>query len=150
MPPGLTIQELYNPEHKSIIRNKLIAQVFYDVGFIEKYGSGIGRIIEACHSHDLPVPEFKEFSGGFSIVFRKDIFTEKYLRELGLNERQIKSVVYLKEKKKLTNFHYQKLNMVSRQTATRDLEEMTKKNVVVKKGTIGKGTYYVLSQLTHK
>ncbi len=150
LPPGLTIQDLYNPEHKSIIRNKLIAQVFYDIGFIEKYGSGTGRIIISCKEHGLPEPEFKESSGGFSVTFRKDIYTEKYLIELGLNERQIKSVLYIKEKKKITNLNHQKLNMVSRQTATRDLEEMTKKEVIVKKGTVGKGTYYVLSQLTHK
>jgi ATP-dependent DNA helicase RecG len=49
------------------------------------------------------LPEFKEVSGGFSVVFRKDIYTEEYLRNLGFNERQIKAVMYVKEKGKITN-----------------------------------------------
>jgi len=144
LPPGLTIQDLYNPEHKSIIRNKLIAQVFYDIGFIEKYGSGIGRIIESCYAHGLPSPEFGEFSGGFSIIFRKDIFTEKYLRELGLNERQIKAVGYFKEKGRITNKEYQQIANTIKRTASRDLKELIDKDVLIKIGDSGKGTYYTL------
>ena len=30
-------------------------------------------------------------------MFMKDIYTEEYLRNLGLNERQIKAVVYAKK-----------------------------------------------------
>jgi len=134
LPPGLTIQDLYNPEHKSIIRNKLIAQVFYDIGFIEKYGSGIGRIIDACHSHDLPSPKFKEFSGGFSIIFRKDIFTEKYLRELGLNERQIKAFVHIKKKGKISNKEYREITGLSDEGARLDFKYMVEKGLLKTEG----------------
>jgi len=72
-------------------------------------------------SASLPEPEFKEEMGGFSVYFRKDIYTEEYLRKLGLNERQIKTVMYVKEKGGITNKEYQKTFSVSRQTATRDL-----------------------------
>nr|WP_240910615.1 hypothetical protein [Thermococcus sp. GR6] len=33
-----------------------------------------------------------------SICFEKEIYTKDYLRKLGLNERQIKPVLYVKEK----------------------------------------------------
>lgn len=36
---------------------------------IEKYGSGIERVKEACRAGDLPEPEFGNLSGGFRIFF---------------------------------------------------------------------------------
>lgn len=35
--------------------------------------------------------------------FKKDNYNEEYLRELGLNEWQVKAVLYVKEKGKITN-----------------------------------------------
>jgi ATP-dependent DNA helicase RecG len=43
----------------------------------------------------------------------KDIYTEEYLRNLGLNERQIKAVVYAKKNGRITNKEYQKINNCS-------------------------------------
>lgn len=96
-------------------RSELIAQIFYDIGYIEKYGSGTIKIIDLCKQSGLPFPEFKEAFGGFSVIFRKDVYTEEYLRNLGLNERQIKAVMYVKEKGRITNKEYQEINHISRQ-----------------------------------
>ena len=107
-------------------------------------GSGIGRIIETMSEAGLPEPEFKEEMGGFSVYFRKDIYTEEYLRELGLNERQIKAVMYVKKRGKITNREYQELTGVKKRQATIDLKELEEKNIFEKHGTTGKGTYYTL------
>ena len=40
------------------------------------------------------------------MYFRKNIYAEEYLRKLGLNERQIKAVMYVKEKGSVTNREY--------------------------------------------
>ncbi len=69
LPFGMTVEELLRPNHSSKPRNRLIAQVFYDMGMIEQYGSGIERVIEACVLSGLPDPEFENFSGGFQVVF---------------------------------------------------------------------------------
>jgi ATP-dependent DNA helicase RecG len=58
--PGITVEDLYKKEHKSVVRNKLIAQIFYDLGYIEKYGSGTIKIIDLCKQNRLPTPEFKK------------------------------------------------------------------------------------------
>lgn len=142
--PGMTIEEIYNPNHSSKPRNKLIAQIFYDIELIERYGSGIQRIISACEKAGLPTPVFEEKFGGFLVVFNKDIYTEEYLRDLGLNERQIKAVKYVKEKGRITNMEYQALNAVSKSTATRDLNQLTKRDVIAQIGVTGKGTEYTL------
>ena len=144
LPPGITIEDLYKEEHKSVIRNKLIAQIFYDIGYIERYGSGTIKIIKLCQEAGVPIPEFKEVTGGFLVVFRKDIFTEEYLRKLDLNERQIRAVMYANEKGRITNAEYQQLTNISKPTATRDLNELTKKSIFEQIGTTGKGTFYKL------
>lgn len=142
--PGITIADLYKKEHKSVIRNKQIAQLFYDMGYIEKYGSGTIKILELCKLHGIPSPEFKEAFDGFSVIFRKDVYTEAYLRSLGLNGRQIKAVLYVKEKGKITNKEYQELNHVSKPMATIELRNLVEKKIFEKAGTTGRGTEYGL------
>ncbi len=136
LPPGLGLDELYSEEHRSVIRNKLIAQAFYDTGYIERYGSGTTRIIELCRENGLPEPEFRESGMWFGIVFRKDIYNEEYLRSLGLNERQIKAVLYVKEKGRITNREYRALGEVSNKTAYLELTELVNLGVLtsIKRG----------------
>lgn len=143
--PGITVEDLYKKEHKSVTRNKLIAQIFYDIGYIEKYGSGTIKIIDLCKQNGLPSPEFKEVFGGFSVIFRKDIYTEEYLHSLNLNERQIKAVMFVKEKKKITNREYQKLSACSRNTATNELRVLVQKGIIKESGKKGAGAFYVIA-----
>jgi len=132
------------------LRNKLIAQIFYDIEFIERYGSGIQRIIDACKNAGLPPPVFEERFGGFLVIFNKDIYTEEYLNGLGLNERQIKAVLYAKEKGKITNKEYREINTISRQMATIDLSILVEKGMFIRTGKAGKGIAYQLTKLTNK
>ena len=63
---------------------------------------------------------------------------------MGLSERQINAVKYVKEKGRINNLDYQKLNSISRQSATRDLSELTEKLIFGQIGKVGQGTYYSL------
>lgn len=141
--PGITIEDLYKKEHKSVIRNKLIAQLFYDIGYIEKYGSGTIKIIELCRQNGMPNPELKEAFGGFSIVFRKDIYTEEYFHNLGLNERQINAVLYAKQKGKITNKEYRVLTGLSDESVRKDLLELVEKNILLPQGK-SRNIHYIL------
>jgi ATP-dependent DNA helicase RecG len=69
LPFDITLEDLFDPEHSSKPRNKLVAQVFYDLNLIERYGSGIQRILASCQDAALPIPLFENFSGGFRIKF---------------------------------------------------------------------------------
>ena len=71
------------------------------------------------------------------------IYTEEYLREMGLNERQIKAVMYVKENGKITNMEYQKINSVSDETARVELNKMAEKGILLVKGK-GRSTHYVI------
>jgi ATP-dependent DNA helicase RecG len=128
----------------SFVRNPLIVHIFYLAGLIEEYGSGIGRIINSLNNVNLPEPEFKEEFSGFSLYMRKDYYTEERLKEMGLNERQTKAVIYIKEKGKITNKEYQELNNIKKRQTSEDFAVLEDKGILEKIGTTGKGTYYIL------
>jgi ATP-dependent DNA helicase RecG len=73
----------------------------------------------------------------------RDWLTEAVLASLDLNERQLKSIKFLKSEGSLSSADFQDLTGASRQTATRDLSDMVKKAVLVRQGK-GRGTRYVI------
>jgi len=143
LPKELSVEDLKR-EHSSYPKNPLIANVFYLAGFIELWGSGTKRIVDLCKEQGLPEPNYKEEQGGFSVWFYKDIYTEENLRKLGLNERQIKAVMYVKEEGKITNKEYQKINKVSKATATRDLTNLIEKGIFEMIGVGKREIHYTL------
>jgi ATP-dependent DNA helicase RecG len=78
---------------------------------------------------------------GFIVTLFKDRFSEEQLQKLGLNDRQIKAVLYVKEKGKITNGEYQEINNISERTASRDLEELFQNGVFERIGE-NKSTCY--------
>ena len=76
----------------------------------------------------------------------KDIYNEENLRKLGLNERQIKAIMYVKEKGRITNREYRKLNNISDEGARKDIISLIEKQILVAKGS-GRGTYYELKKI---
>ena len=115
------------------------------MGLIEQWGSGIEKMRKACVKAGIPEPKFEEHQG-FRVIFRKDIYTEEYLQKLGLNERQIKAVIYVKEKGKITNKEYQGVCNISERTATRDLSNLVSLGLFMQIGVTGKGTEYILTR----
>lgn len=99
---------------------------------------------EQCLEMGLPVPSFYYRSSGFWVEFRKDIYNEEYLVGLGLNDRQVKAVLNVKENERITNSECQKLNGCSRNTAINDLTELVEKNILKSSGQKGAGAFYIL------
>ncbi len=130
--------------HSSHPRNKNIADIFFKAGYIEAWGSGISRMFEACKKAGLPEPDIKEVEGGIQVTFSKDIFTEDFLSKQDLSPRQIRAVLYVKEQGSINNAKYQEINKVSKPTATRDLQELKRKEIFETSGKKGAGAVYVL------
>jgi len=143
LPPEVPVEKL-KEEHVSKPRNPLLARVFYLAGLIEAWGRGTIKIVESCKQNGLPEPDFIEEHGVMKVIFYKDIYNEGYLRKMGLNERQIRAVMYVKERGRITNKEYQEINGVSKATATRELSWLIEKGILFKSGITGKGTYYSL------
>ncbi|MCD6506889.1 putative DNA binding domain-containing protein [Candidatus Poribacteria bacterium] len=148
LPPPLSVEQLKGP-HPSKPRNRKIAEIFYYAGLIEQWGRGIQKILDECADANLPEPEFEERMGGLWLTFRQDILTEDHLRSLGLNERQIKAVLYVKEKGSITNREYRQVNSVSNKTAYLELNDLVQRGLLVQEGT-GKSLRYALSKSNAK
>ncbi len=145
LPENWTVEKLLQ-KHSSKPRNPDIANAFFRAGYIEAWGRGTIKIVEQCQKHGLPIPEFKNDGSDFWITFKKDIFNKRDLENLKLNERQIKAVLYVKEKGKISNKEYQILNNCSRNTASNDLSELLKKNILISSGKHGAGSFYELKK----
>lgn len=143
LPDGLTLDALKR-SHSSRPRNPIIADVCFKGGYIDAWGRGTIKIIDTCKQADLSEPEMIELDGGFSITLFKDNIITEELTKLGLNDRQIKAVLFLKENGKITNSDYQTINDVSRGTATRDLKELIEKDLISPSGQKGAGAFYTL------
>ncbi|MEP7375980.1 MAG: ATP-binding protein [Chitinophagaceae bacterium] len=145
MPYELSIEQL-KKKHSSYPRNKNIADIFFKAGYIEAWGRGTNKILDAFRTAGLPEPDFVEHAGGIQTIFLKDIFTEEYLIGLGLDDRHVKALVFIKQYGKITNTKYQELLSVSKRTATNDLQLLFEKKLIAKIGTTGKGTFYILQR----
>ncbi|WMJ72204.1 ATP-binding protein [Cytophagaceae bacterium ABcell3] len=144
LPENWTVETLLD-KHSSKPFNPDIANALFRSGYIEPWGRGIAKMTEQCFKYGLPSPLFFFKSSGFWVEFRKDIYNEKHLQSLDLNERQVKAVLYTKEKGKITNSDYQALNEISRETATRDLKELIDKQLIKPSGQKGAGAFYTLN-----
>jgi len=142
LPAPLTVDALKR-KHRSVLRNPLIGKCFFLIKFIEQWGTGTNDIISMCLEHGLPEPIFEEISGGLVVTLRREI-TEGYLRNVGLNERQIKIVQYIREKGSISNKDYQDLFNVSRATATRDMRSLVEKEILKSEGKGKRDLKYVL------
>ncbi|MDR1556077.1 MAG: transcriptional regulator, partial [Tannerellaceae bacterium] len=145
LPPTITLSEL-KEHHSSHPRNPILAGACFLGGYIDSWGSGIMKIVDSCQAAGLPTPDLKEKEGGFIVTLFKDKFTEEQLQKLGLNDRQIKAVMYVKEKGKIANAEYQEINKVSRITATRDFAELVEKEVLNYSAQRGAGSFYILKK----
>ena len=70
---GVTIAKMRKGQSK--IRNRAIANAFAYMKIIEKWGSGIPRMLRECREYGLPDPELIDFEGDFRInMYRKTGF----------------------------------------------------------------------------
>lgn len=132
-------------------RNEVIVQVLSDLGFIERLGYGIDRMIAAMQETGLPAPRFEETTAGFRVTLygHGDNLvspTPEAQRwgNLLLNPRQEQAMAYVAEHGRITNSALQTLCPdVSPETIRRDLADLVDKNLLMKIGE-KKATYYIL------
>jgi predicted HTH transcriptional regulator len=65
---ALTVEKIKTGHYKSHLRNKQVATIFKELELIEKYGSGVRRVIDTFVAYGLPEPEFEATQGGLAVT----------------------------------------------------------------------------------
>ena len=147
LPGHITVENLIEERFS---RNEIIVQILSDMGFIERLGYGIDRMIRLMTGAGLPAPRFEETTAGFQVTLAghgASLIGEQAdalrWRQAGLNERQEQALAYLLEAGRITNREYQRLCPdVSAETIRRDLADLVRKDLLLKIGE-KRATYYI-------
>jgi ATP-dependent DNA helicase RecG len=137
-------------------RNPVIAQVLSDMGFVERLGYGLNRVVTSMRQNNLPDPVFEEVGGTFRVTLKNgqlfDGVDQKVLPDLSgytkfdLNSRQEFVISHLAARGRITNRAYQEICPdVSPETLRRDLADMVRKSILIRIGD-KKSTYYILKK----
>jgi len=144
LPEDLSLEDLKKP-HASHPNNPLIAGALYLADYIQQAGSGTLEMIKQCKAQGAPEPEFVLIRNvEFRTILPRDIYTEGILTKLGLNERQVEAVKFIKVGGRITNKEYQEKFELKKRQSTDDLKELEDKGILRRVGTTGRGTYYIL------
>ncbi len=131
-------------------RNAVVVQVLSDLGFVERLGYGLNRVVTAMRQNGLRTPKFEELGGSFRATLFGQPFQSQSLpdlspyKDLDLNPRQMQALDYLAQNPRITNSDYQELcPEVHPETLRRDFADLVKKGVLIKMGS-KRATYYIL------
>jgi len=146
LPGNLKIEDLKKP-HSSHPSNPTLANVLYFGDYIQQVGSGTTEMVRQCKEHGLPEPEFISVRNlEFKTILARDVFTETNLAQMGLNERQLLAIKYIKEKGQITNREYSDISKTNSRTSLRDLNDLCDRAILKKLGTTGRNTQYILTR----
>ena len=135
---GLSIEQLVRGNYVSAIRNKQIATLFKEAGIIEKYGSGIKRVLESIRTYGLMDPSFEEIQDGFRVTFFKT--TQKTTQKTSTKD-QILDI--LRGNPKLTRGEMAQLLGKSQNTIKDNLAALKSENRVERMGSDRDGYWRV-------
>lgn len=76
LPQGYNTESLQR-EHRSILRNKTIASIFFQAGFIEHWGRGFDKVQAAFETNNIPFPQVENQFGGTSIYIQRETETQE-------------------------------------------------------------------------
>ena len=157
---GVTIEKM--KEGYSKIRNRAIANAFSYMKIIEKWGSGIPRIIRECQEYGIPEPELIDFDGDFRInMYRQPLLIQA--GTIGTNSGTIgtnfdtigtingikvtspeeRVLTIMKQNAKVTQKELQKELGVSLRTVKRMIAELQEKGYIVRRGNNRSGEWIV-------
>ncbi len=148
LPGHVTIENIVE---ERFARNEVIVQVLTDLGFVERLGYGIDRILRQMKDANLPKPKFAETANGFRVTLRgagdqfiSADFDQTRYRNLPLNERQTAALQILHKTGRIGNRDLKELYAdVSEETIRRDLADLVDAGLLLKMGD-RRGTYYIL------
>jgi ATP-dependent DNA helicase RecG len=143
LPASINLYNIFN-SRRSEVRNKTLARIFKELGYIEQWGTGMKKIYDYCKAVNLKSPEISEKGNFLQVVFFRNtdktpINTDK------TQEHEEKIVDYLKNNTHITNKKARELTGLSADGIKSLFRRMVEKNILEKHGE-KRGTYYRLGK----
>ena len=152
-PSELTEESIMEP-HDSHPYNIRIAQVLYQITYLEKWGSGVRRMTDLCREQHLPDPRFHLGKGTVCLTFkktqkdtdgqkddRKDVLKD-VLKEL--TERQLLIYNLIKADDQITIPEMAVKTAVSERSVRRDIDIIRQKGLLTREGGRKQGRWVTL------
>ena len=145
LPGHVTVENIVQERFS---RNPVIVQVLADMGFIERLGYGIDRMLRLLEKAGQPAPHFEETAAGFQVTLHRQTeapaLPASRWAPLDLNPRQRLALQYTVDHRRITNREYLTLCPdVSAETIRRDLSDLVHKDILLQVGR-KRATYYIL------
>lgn len=74
-PPQITPENIKEP-HESFPHNLKVAEALYRMTYLENWGSGAKRIMDACKEQGVEAPTWRSDGGFVTITFKRPIVTK--------------------------------------------------------------------------
>ncbi len=153
LPGPVTLKNLLEAR---FARNAVISQVLSDLGYVERLGFGLDRVVDATRNAGLLPPQFEELSGTFRVTLyasQPSVNDDGKMPDLSayiamdLNSRQQVALIQLAKNKRISSHDYQALcPEVHSETLRRDLTDLVARGILIKVGD-KKATYYILKRV---
>lgn len=149
---GVSIKKM--KEGYSKPRNRAIASAFAYMKIIEKWGSGIPRILRECNEYGLPEPEFIDFDGDFRVNMYRQLpekdwsHTDDTKRDTNdtISENDTKVLNLIRENPSITQAELKEKLQVSIVTVKRLMADLQKRDLIERQGSSRKGKWIIIGQ----
>ena len=149
---GVSIKKM--KEGYSKPRNRAIASAFAYMKIIEKWGSGIPRILRECSEYGLPEPEIIDFDGDFRVNMYRQLPEKdwshtddtKHDTNDTLSENDTKILNLIRENPSITQAELKEKLQVSIVTVKRLMANLQKRGLIERQGSSRKGKWIVIGQ----
>lgn len=163
---GLTYEEVMSGHSK--IRNKVIANVFSQMGLVESWGSGIRRILNAAEEYKLPVPKVEVFDDMFRVnLYRnaqdnmngsigdsigenigdgigKNIGDRLKNDKIRLNDTQVKILENIAENKYLSAAKLAEITGISKRNVENNIKKLKEAGILIRHGSPKSGYWEIV------
>ncbi len=146
---GTSIEDVIN-EPTSTRRNPLICDIFSRLGYMERRGSGIAKILDA-YKNDVKKPIFKVSENIFATIFFSRLYTDENVQKHPKTSENIRKSVkeiifdYIQENETATRKCIMRDLYLTEGQVKHSIRKLIEEKKIDAKGR-GKSTYYVIKE----
>ena len=140
---GITIEDLLSDRYVAKARNLLVNLMFKEAGLVEKYGSGISRILKEVNNHGNCSVQFEQRQHGFMVILLKhEPKLLNVVENVVENERKI--LEHVKKQDKISAKELAEKMQVTARTVQRYLKKLQAENRIKRLGSDKGGKWEIL------